>query len=72
MNTALINGGSEKMRYYFSANYLNQDGMLRHGDDNQQRYAVTAKIDADITSWLKMTLYTAFSHVQYQFSGNNN
>ncbi len=65
-HTLSINGGSEKMRYYFSANYLNQDGILRHGDDNQQRYAVTAKIDADITSWLKMTYSARFTRTDYQ------
>lgn len=65
-HTLSINGGSDKMRYYFSANYLNQDGILRHGDDNQQRYAVTAKIDADITSWLKMTYSARFTRTDYQ------
>lgn len=65
-HTLSINGGSEKMRYYFSANYLDQDGILRHGDDNQQRYAVTAKIDSDITSWLKMTYSARFTRTDYQ------
>lgn len=65
-HTLSINGGSDKMRYYFSANYLNQDGILRHGDDNQQRYAVTAKIDSDITSWLKMTYSARFTRTDYQ------
>ena len=65
-HTLSINGGSEKMRYYFSANYLDQDGILRHGDDNQQCYAVTAKIDSDITSWLKMTYSARFTRTDYQ------
>lgn len=65
-HTLSINGGSEKMRYYFSANYLDQDGILRHGDDNQQRYAVTAKIDSDITNWLKMTYSARFTRTDYQ------
>lgn len=65
-HTLSINGGSEKMKYYFSANYLNQDGILRHGDDNKQRYAVTAKINADLTNWLKMTYSARFTRTDYE------
>lgn len=65
-HTLSINGGSEKMQYYFSANYLNQGGLLRHGDDNRQRYAVTGKITADITSWLRMTYSSRFTRTDYE------
>ncbi|MDE5759395.1 MAG: SusC/RagA family TonB-linked outer membrane protein, partial [Bacteroides sp.] len=65
-HTLSINGGSEKMRYYFSANYLDQNGILRHGDDNKQRYAVTAKINADLASWLTMTYSSRFTRSDYQ------
>ncbi|WP_294629578.1 TonB-dependent receptor [uncultured Bacteroides sp.] len=65
-HTLSINGGSEKMRYYFSANYLDQNGILRHGDDNKQRYAVTAKINADLTNWLTMTYSSRFTRTDYQ------
>ncbi|VFB12532.1 Outer membrane receptor for ferrienterochelin and colicins [Bacteroides heparinolyticus] len=49
-----VNGGSENMQYYFSANYLAQEGILRHGDENKQRYGVTGKINAGLADWLKM------------------
>ncbi len=65
-HTLSINGGSEKMRYYFSANYLDQNGILRHGDDNKQRYAVTAKINADLTQWMSITYSTRFTRIDYQ------
>ncbi len=65
-HTLSVNGGSEKIRYYFSANYLNQDGILRHGDDNKQRYTATGRIDADITKWLNLTYSTRFTRTDYQ------
>ena len=65
-HTLSVNGGSEKMKYYFSANYLNQEGILRHGDDNKQRYAVTAKINADLAKWMKLTYSSRFTRTDYQ------
>ena len=65
-HTLSVNGGSEKIRYYFSANYLNQDGILRHGDDNKQRYTATGRIDADITKWLNLTYSTRFVRTDYE------
>lgn len=65
-HTLSVNGGMEKLQYYFSANYLGQDGLLRHGDDDRQRYTVTGKISADLTKWLHMTYSTRFSRVDYE------
>lgn len=53
-----VSGGTEKNNYYFSANYLDNGGMLAWGDEGLQRYTVTGKFNADITKW--MTL--GFSH----------
>ena len=65
-HTLSINGGSDKMQYYFSANFFDQDGILRHGDDNKQRYGITAKINANLTKWLKMTYSARFTRTDYQ------
>ncbi len=46
-------GGSEKMSYYASFNYLGQDGLIRFGDEGQKRYNATGKISATLTDWLK-------------------
>ena len=65
-HTMSVNGGSEKIKYYFSANFLDQDGVLRHGDDNKQRYTVTGKINASLTDWMQMTYTTRFSRTDFQ------
>lgn len=64
-HTFSVNGGSEKLKYYFSANYLNLDGALRHGDDKKQRYAITGKIDTKLASWLDMTYSIRFNRTDY-------
>jgi TonB-linked SusC/RagA family outer membrane protein len=46
-------GGSEKMTYYGSFNYLEQGGLINIGDDGLKRYNVTGKFSGVLTDWLK-------------------
>lgn len=48
-------GGSEKIQYYLSANYLSQEGIIAINPDKMKRYTVTSKITAELFSWLKAT-----------------
>ena len=64
-HTLSVNGGDDRIQYYVSANYLDQGGLLRHGDDNRQRYAVTGKINAQLTNWLRITYNTRFTRIDY-------
>lgn len=57
-----VNGGTDKLTYYASFNYLNQNGMLRHGDDGLNRYNVTAKINSTITDWMKFNYTMRFTN----------
>lgn len=56
-----INGGSDKVQYYASLGYLDQNGLLGHGDDGLKRYNVTAKINAGLTSWLDFSYSMRFA-----------
>lgn len=47
-----INGGSEKIRYFFSLGYLNQEGILKSSQEFD-RYNFRSNIVADITPKLK-------------------
>ena len=47
-----ISGGSEKLNYYASLGYLNNNGMLRHGSDGQDRYNASGKISARLADWV--------------------
>ena len=43
-----MSGGTEKLQYYVSGSYLNQNGNLRYGNDNMKRYNLSAKINTKI------------------------
>lgn len=64
-HTFSAQGGSEKMRFYFSANYLGQNGALNYGNDNRQRYAITGKINAKLTDWAELTYNIRFNRTDY-------
>lgn len=57
-----INGGSEKMQYYVSANYLGQDGNLRFGEDAYERISTNAKINAQPYKWLDVEVNVKYVH----------
>ena len=56
-----MSGGNEKVSYYASLGFLDQNGLLRHGEDTKQRFNVTAKINATLTSWLKFNYSLRFT-----------
>jgi len=56
-----ISGGSDKINYYTSLGYLNQSGALRHGSDGLKRYNVTAKINAELVSWVNFSYSLRFA-----------
>ena len=57
-----INGGSEKMQYYVSANYLGQDGNLRFGEDTYERISTNAKLNAQPFKWLDVEVNVKYVH----------
>lgn len=56
-----VTGGSEKMFYYASFNYLDQNGLLNFGSDGLHRYNTTGKISGKITDWLTVKYSTRFT-----------
>ncbi len=56
-----VSGGSEKLTYMISGNFLGQQGLLRHGDDRYNRYTLNGKISAKLTNWLTLNYTTRWS-----------
>lgn len=56
-----VSGGTERMTYYASANFLDQGGLLKLGDDGLKRYNIAGKITATLTDWLKFNYSTRFT-----------
>ena len=51
-----VNGGNEKVNYYFNLGYMQQDGVLRSNAMNYDRWNFRANIDTHITKRLKASL----------------
>ena len=70
-----VNGGTDKIQYYLSANYLDQDGTLRMGEDYSKRYTMSAKISAQLSRAVSLSSNTRFvrnyfvqpTHMNYSF-----
>ena len=64
-HNASVSGGSEKMTYYLSANYMGQSGFMRYGTDHYKRYNLTGKISAQLTDFLKVDYSTRYVRTDY-------
>lgn len=60
-----INGGSDKVSYYASFNYLDQNGLMVFNQDTYDRYTATGKINATLTDWAKLNYSTRFTREDY-------
>lgn len=68
------NGGSEKVQFYLSGNFLDQGGLIEFNTDQMKRYTMTGKININPFSWLSMNYSTKFIRNDYRspsYMGNN-
>lgn len=61
-----VSGGSEKVTYYFSGNFADQDGMIRWGTDDKKRYTVSGRFTAELFPWLTLGYNTRWTRTDYQ------
>lgn len=59
-HTLSASGGTEKYQFYLSANFLDQNGIIRYGKENLKRYNVSAKINAELAKWLDVNYSVRF------------
>lgn len=59
-----LQGGSESLLYYASVNWLDQNGNLRFGDDQYQRFNAMAKVNAKINKYIEFNINAKF--IRYQ------
>ncbi|MCH5319816.1 MAG: TonB-dependent receptor [Paramuribaculum sp.] len=60
-----LTGGTDKINTYFSANILDQGGLLNYGDDKRMRYNITGRMNFQITPWLLFGYAAKWSRVDY-------
>ncbi len=52
----LLNGGSEKIKYFFSAGYKYQDGNYKKSGTNYKQFNFRSNIDGEITDNIKLSI----------------
>ena len=54
-------GGTDRLRYYVSGSFFDQNGLLKVGNEDLKRYTGTAKIESQLTNWLKLNYTMRFT-----------
>ena len=50
-----ISGGNDKIKYYVSGRYFDQDGIFQQVNDYYKNYSIRAKLTAQIKPWVRFT-----------------
>ncbi len=61
-----ISKRTDKLSYYLSGDYYQQDGLLKYGNDVYKRYNVRGKVDFEVTNWLKISNNTQLTSTDYE------
>ena len=59
-HTVSAQGGSDKVQYFLSGSFMDQDGTLI--GTNFRRFSVRSNLDAQLKSWLKLGMSTMYSY----------
>lgn len=60
-----LRGGNDKLNYYLSAGWLNQEGLVRFNTDIYDRYSLNAKLSSQVFPFLRINYSNRFSRVDY-------
>ncbi len=60
-----VSGGNEKTTFLISGNFLDQNGLIRHGKDEFNRYSLNGKISTKVFSWLTVNYNNRWVREQY-------
>lgn len=66
-----VSGGTDKINYYVSGSYYRKNGLMRDADENYKKYTLTARINAEVFKWLKISNTTNFFDSEHHFPGEN-
>lgn len=60
-----VSGGTEDITYLVSGNFLDQNGLIRHGKDQFNRYSLNGKITAKLADWATMNYSNRWVREEY-------
>ena len=58
-------GGTNKFNYYASGSFLDQNGLIKIGQEDLQRFTATTKINSELTNWLRLNMNVRFTREDY-------
>lgn len=61
-----VSGGTDKFNYLVSGSYLLQNGLIRHGHDELNRYTMNVKLGAQIAKWIRIDYMNRWSRKNYE------
>nr|QIM10818.1 SusC/RagA family TonB-linked outer membrane protein [uncultured Muribaculaceae bacterium] len=61
-----VSGGTEKVNYYFSGNFSDQEGQVRWGDNDKKTYSINGRFTAQLFDWLQLGFSTRWTRVDYR------
>ena len=64
-----VTGGNEKIDYYVSGRYLQQEGVFKISPDVYDNYSFRTKIGAKLTPWLRYSNNVNYNVNNYQYAG---
>ncbi len=67
-----VTGGNEKIDYYVSGRYLQQEGVFKISPDVYDNYSFRTKIGAQLTPWLRYSNNVNYNVNNYQYAGYRN
>lgn len=67
-----ISGGTDKVNYYISGRYLQQDGIFKIYPDKYDNLSFRGNLDAELTSWLQYSMNVNYNINKYKYAGYRN
>ncbi|WP_129715382.1 TonB-dependent receptor [Pedobacter sp. SYP-B3415] len=62
-----VQGGSDKIGYYLSAGYANDNGIMKLNPDEVNKYNITGSINAAVTKWLDIDAKFLYRNFKYEY-----
>lgn len=60
-----FSGGTDKMNYYMSGNFMDQKGLMEYNQDTYKRYTGTVKVNVQLTNWAKANYSSRFTREDF-------
>ncbi len=61
-----VSGGNEKLNFLISGSYLMNQGLIRHGHDELNRYNFAAKVGGALASWVRFEYSNRWVRQKYE------